>query len=67
MSSKFKSTNTIQIYEINGIECKTPKLIIREHWNKKQFVVIEIGGVDCTVVAEELKRAIDNSQNAHNF
>lgn len=40
---------------------------ISEHWNIKQFVVIEIDGIKHTVIADELKRAIDNAQNAHSF
>ena len=72
MSSRFKSINSIQIYETNGtenkgLESKMPKLIVSEHWNRKQLVVIEIDGVKHTVVADELKRAIDNAQNAHSW
>lgn len=72
MSSRFKSVNSIQIYETNGtenkgLESKKPKMNISEHWNRKQFVVVEIDGVKHTIVADELKRAIDNAQNAHSF
>ena len=72
MSSRFKSVNSIQIYETNGtenkgLESKMPKMQISEHWNRKAFVVVEIDGVKHTVVADELKRAIDNAQNAHSF
>lgn len=41
--------------------------MVSEHWNRKQLVVIEIDGVKHTVVADELKRAIDNAQNAHSW
>jgi len=72
MSSRFKSVNSIQIYETNGaknqgLESEMPKMHISEHWNRKQFVVVEIDGVKHTVMADELKRAIDNAQNAHSF
>ena len=72
MSGRFKSVNSIQIYETNGtankgLESKMPKMNIIEHWNRKQFVVVEIDGVKHTVVADELKRAIDNAQNAHSW
>ena len=72
MSSRFSSTNSIQIYETNGtenkgLESKMPKLTVSEHWNRKQLVVVEIDGVKHTVVADELKRAIDNAQNAHSW
>ena len=72
MSSRFKSVNSIQIYETNGtenkgLESKMPKLHISEHWNRKAFVDIEVDGIKHTVLADELKRAIDNAQNAHSF
>lgn len=72
MSSRFKSVNSIQVYETNGTENKglesnMPKMHISEHWNRKAFVVIEINDVKHTVLADELKRAIDNAQNAHSF
>ena len=72
MSNRFKSVNSIQIYETNGTENKglereKPKMHISEHWNKKALVVVEIDGVKHTVLADELKRAIDNAQNAHSF
>lgn len=72
MSSRFKSVNSIQIYETNGtenkgLESKRPKMHISEHWSRKQLVVIEIDGIKHTVIANELKRAIDNAQNAHSF
>lgn len=65
-----ESTNSIKIYETDGIEneglkSKMPKMTVREHWNMKDFVVIEVNDVEHTVSADSLKRAIDNSQNAH--
>lgn len=72
MCGRFKSINSIQIYETNGtdnigLESKMPKLTVSEHWNRRQLVVIEIDGVKHTVIADELKRAIDNAQNAHSY
>ena len=72
MSSRFESINLIEIYETNGIEEKglrsdRPKLKVSEHWNIKNFVVLEIEGKKITVIADDLKRAIDNAQNAHGF
>ena len=73
MSRKFKSENKLDIYEIDGedkhtISSKMPKLTVSEHWNRKSFVVLRIEeGKKITVSAAELKRAIDNAQNAHNF
>jgi|GEM_PF-2062454 len=70
--NRFKSENTLQVYETNGtenkgLESKKPKLKVSEHWNRKEFVVIEVNGEKHTVIANELKRAIDNAQNAHRF
>jgi len=68
MSDTFESLNSMDVYEINedeivGIE--KPKLVVSNHFIRKQFVVIEVAGVKYTVIADELKRAIDNAQNAH--
>jgi hypothetical protein len=72
MSSRFESINLIEVYETNGTEEKglrsdRPKVKVSEHWNRKEFVVIEIDGKKVTVLASELHRAIDNSQNAHGY
>lgn len=70
MAHRFETINSIEVYETNGIEEKglsysRPKLKVREHWNTREFVIIEINGNAVTVLAAELKRAIDNAQNAH--
>ena len=72
MSSRFESINLIEVYETNGTEEKglrsdRPKVKVSEHWNRKEFVVIEIDGKKVTVLAAELQRAIDNAQNAHGY
>lgn len=72
MSRRFESINMIEIYETDGTEnkglkSKMPKMTVSEHWNRKNFVVIEVDGVKHTVVADDLKRAIDNAQNAHGY
>ncbi len=72
MSTRFETINKIEIYETNGTEnkglkSKMPKLEVSEHWNRREFVVIELDGVKHTVLADELKRAIDNAQNAHKW
>lgn len=40
-------------------------LIVRNHWNRKDMVVLEIDGKRYTFIAHHLKKAIDNAQNAH--
>lgn len=72
MSSRFETSNSLEIYETNGIDEKglrsqRPKLIIHEHWNVRDFVVIELDGKKVTVLASQLKKAIDNAQNAHQY
>ena len=67
-----KSVNSIQVYEATVTENKNlgnkiPKMQITEHWKQKAFVVLDIDGVQHTVLADELKRAIDNAQNVHTF
>ncbi len=72
MSSRFESINFIEVYETNGTKEKglksdRPKVKVSEHWNYKEFVVVEIDDKKVTVLADELKRAIDNAQNAHGY
>lgn len=72
MSSRFQSINLIEVFETNGVEEKglrsdRPKLKVSEHWNRKDFVVLEVDGKSITVVADDLMRAIDNAQNAHGY
>jgi len=69
---RFESINIITIEETNGIENKglrsdKPKMIIKEHWNRKNLVIVEIDNIKHTVDANELKSAIDNAQNAHGY
>ena len=68
MSNSFKSKNEINIYEINGKEIigiGTPTLMITNHWNRKNLVNIRFEGTELTVSADDLKRSIENAQNAH--
>lgn len=60
----------IKIYETDGQEVKGldyPRMKIKNHWNLKAFVVIEIDGKSHTVEASELTRSIENATNAHSF
>lgn len=65
-----KTENKVEAYELNGTESpmmNRPVMIVKNHWNRRQLVVIEVDGKSYTVDAEEMKRAIDNSTNAHKF
>ena len=64
--------NEVEVYEIDGEETKALKsqrepLIVENHWNRRAFVVIKYKGTTITVVADDLKRAIMNAQNAHKY
>ena len=69
MSNKIQSTNSILVYEFNGEEYipheQLDKIIVENHWNRKVFVVLEVAGMKYTVIADHLKRAIQNAENAN--
>ena len=58
-----KIVNEIQTYEVGGVENTKEKVNIHSHWNRDEFVIIEMGDNQFTVSADELRRAIDNAQN----
>ena len=70
-----KSTESkIDIYEIDGSDIrglKRPQVIVTNHWNYSKLVCIQIESEGeskvVTVVADELKKAIQNAQNIHSF
>ena len=65
-----RTESQVDIVEVDGKEKNIPRptLIIREHWNIRNYVVIQgTDGKEYTVYADDLKRAIENSQNAHRF
>ncbi len=67
---KFKSINLLNVYEIDGSETEfkdRPEFKISNHWNRKDFVNLEFNGKIITVLAEDLKRAINNAQAAHPY
>ena len=70
MSSRIESINIVEVYEENGTELKAlkskkPSITVREHWNRKDFVIINMGNLSYTVLATDLEKAIQNCQNAH--
>ncbi len=63
-----KTVSEIKIYEVDGSEVKDPKgpkLHVSNHWNLSRMVNLIMGGKTVTVLASDLKRAIDNATNAH--
>ena len=65
-------SSIVQVYEVDGAEIKglksdKPNIIIRNHWNRRELVELEVGGQRLTVSASDLERAIANAQNAHRY
>ena len=65
-----ESINKIDLVEIDGEKVKisdTIQMQVKNHWNYKDLVVIEVLGKKVTVLVNELQRAIENAQNIHRF
>ena len=63
-----KTITELKIYEIDGeeqIALQMPTITIESHWNRRNLVILNVPGIGkkMTVVAEELKMAIDNAIN----
>ena len=58
-----ETTVTINVYEIDEEEVIDQKMEVQSHWNRDDFVDIKINGKTYTVLALELKKAIDNATN----
>ena len=57
--AKIKNTSEVNTYN----EPAKPSLRVHSHWNRREFVEIQIGEERFVVVGEDLKRAIDNCMN----
>lgn len=61
-----KTETRIKIYEKNGTEVKGleyPELVVTNHSNMNRMVVLEFGDDEITVLAEDLRKAINNAIN----
>jgi hypothetical protein len=63
-----KVSSVVSCYEVDGKEtsgmnAKRPELNVRSHWNRQEMVVLEIDGKAYTVLASDLKAAVDNATN----
>lgn len=61
-----KTETRVKIYEENGTESgglKYPELSVTNHWNLNSMVILEFGKDKITVLARELRIAIDNATN----
>lgn len=66
-----KVENFVECYEVEGKDVslfRSPKLIVRSHWNRNEMVVIETpDGTKYTVLIKDLNAAISNSGNSARF
>jgi len=62
---QLKVKNEVEIYETDGGKCHTKELFltVKNHWNRDEFIVLEYNKVEITILADELKKAIQNSTN----
>lgn len=64
--------NSVRVYEeddqeVDIIGKKVPMLIVENHWNDRNFIVLTIGDKRYTVVAGDLEAAITNATNVHRY
>ena len=60
----------IPVYEKDGKEVKSVGerlLVVLSHWNRNEFVRLQVDGVDVTVSSRDLKAAIENATNTARF
>lgn len=62
-----KVMSEVTIYQQNGKDTivERPVVQVKSHWNKPDFVDIKINDVEVTVLARDLKSAIDNATNTN--
>lgn len=57
----------VRVYEVEGKEALIGKGVtigVDSHWNRRNFVVLAVGGKEYTVVGSDLKTAADNAMNS---
>lgn len=62
--------NEVKVYEIDDKELQPvgdETLVITSHWNSKQRVNIITNGRKITVIASDLKTAIENATNINRY
>jgi len=65
-----KVMNKVSTYEVDGQEVSSvdgKPLVVDSHWNRNKMVRLKYGKVDITVLAQDLKAAIDNATNTARF
>lgn len=66
-----KVTNEIEVYEVDGKD-ETPavdriKIHVESHWNMNDRVVLNMGDIKYTVMADDLEKAIRNATNHRRY
>ena len=57
--STVKTKSHVTGYELDGVDkYDCDAVLVKSHWNRKEFVVIEINGTAITVSASDLRSAI---------
>ena len=60
---------TVQVLELGRKEIppsnEQPKILVRNHWNRSQLVVLKIGDQDYTVNGRDLITAIENAMRSN--
>jgi hypothetical protein len=66
-----KVQSVVECYEVDGQEVKGvisntkhPSITIRSHWNRSDFVVLEVGDKAFTILLKDLIAAAENAANS---
>ena len=61
--AKITVSSEVREYPDNGGEYRT--MTIRNHWNYRDRVIIELDGKSYTFIAQHVEMALRNATNAH--
>jgi ribosomal protein L25 (general stress protein Ctc) len=60
--------NEVKIYKINGDYNETDaSLKVRNHWSDNDFITLEVDDKTITILAADLKAAIQNATNVNRY
>ena len=64
-----KVSSIVNVYELDDkdVDWQKNSIIVKSHWNQDTFIVLVVGEHSYTVVASELKAAIQNATNSARF
>ena len=64
--AKLEVKTKVKVYEKDGKELgvnESDEISVEGHWNRRNFVILNINGKKVTVVADHLNRAVQNATN----